>query len=321
MERLQHLFVLGGRYRLAERIARGGMGEVWSAHDLVLERPVAVKVLNTFTARERALAARFRDEARLAAKLQSRHIVEVYDFGEEEGLSYLVMELLPGTTAANEIASKGALPPDEVSRIVADTAKALATAHEAGVIHRDVKPSNILLTHDGDWKLADFGIARALDGASHTRTGEMFGTPQYLSPEMARGEPATPASDLYCLGIVAHEMLTGARPFDKPTPIATALAHVQEPPPPLPDSVPQPLAGIVDACLAKDPADRPASGREIAEALSSDTRVEPASGSLPTLDTSPGSVQPTEEALGPRGILVVSLVALIVVACLAAMVL
>ncbi len=243
MQRLQPSFLLGGRYRLSNRIARGGMGEVWSAHDQVLDRPVAVKIMHPHTATEKAFVARFHEEAKLAARLRSPHVIEAYDYGEDAELAFLVMELMPGTTVSNEITTHGRLPAERVAQIIADTATALATAHEAGVIHRDVKPSNILLSTDGTAKLGDFGIARALDGASHTRTGEMFGTPQYLSPEQARGEPATASSDLYCLGVVAHEMLTGTRPFDKPTPIATALAHVQEPPPPLPPRRPAAARG------------------------------------------------------------------------------
>lgn len=321
MQRLQPSFLLGSRYRLSSRIARGGMGEVWEATDEVLDRQVAVKILHSFTAAEQAVVARFHDEAKLAARLGSRHIVDVYDFGSDDGLSYLVMPLLPGRTVATEIAERGALPPDEVARIIADTADALGTAHEAGVIHRDVKPSNILLTSKGEGMLGDFGIARAVDGASHTRTGEMFGTPQYLSPEQAQGEPASAASDLYCLGIVAHEMLTGRRPFDKPTPIATALAHVHEPPPPLPDGIPEPLAGIITACLAKDPADRPRSGKEIAEHLrlaAAPIVVSPVTlGSIPTV-AAPAPAPPPE-SLGSRVLIGASIVGLVVVICVAAM--
>ena len=148
--------------------------------------------------------------------------------------------------------------------LLGQAALALGVAHEARVIHRDVKPANILVRPDGLVKLTDFGIARALDAAGHTRAGEMLGTPDYISPEQAMGEAATGASDLYALGVVAHEMLTGRRPFDRGTPIATALSHVNEPPPPLPEDTPEDLASLVSDCLAKDPADRPANARAVA---------------------------------------------------------
>ncbi len=295
------------------------MGEVWSAHDEVLDRPVAVKIMHPHTATEMAFVERFHEEAKLAARLRSPHVIEAYDYGHDEQLAFLVMELLPGRTVSNEIADHGSLPAERVAQIVADTASALATAHDAGVIHRDVKPSNILLADSGMAKLGDFGIARALDRASHTRTGEMFGTPQYLSPEQARGEAATPKSDLYCLGVVAHEMLTGSRPFDKPTPIATALAHVQEPPPPLPPDVPEPLAGVVTACLAKDPEDRPTSAREVAETLRAWVRGEP--DTLRNVPTINDDAPAPGEHLAPRVFLAASLVTFVVLACLAAMLL
>ena len=158
----------------------------------------------------------------------------------------------------------GPPPPETTVRILAQVADALDAAHRRGLIHRDVKPANILVRPDGLVKLTDFGIARALDAAGHTRAGEMLGTPDYISPEQAMGEAATGASDLYALGVVAHEMLTGRRPFDRGTPIATAMSHVNEPPPPLPEETPEDLASLVEDCLRKDPADRPVNARAVA---------------------------------------------------------
>ena len=148
--------------------------------------------------------------------------------------------------------------------MIGQCALALGVAHAAKLVHRDVKPANILVREDGLVKLTDFGIARAADASAHTRAGELVGTPAYISPEQALGRPATGASDLYALGVVGHEMLCGAKPFDKPTPLATAMSHIHEPPPPLPDDAPEALAGVIEELLAKDPADRPANARAVA---------------------------------------------------------
>lgn len=258
--------VLGRRYALTSRIATGGMGEVWQATDAVLGRTVAVKVMRPHTGAEPTFAARFRDEARHAASLQHPNIAAVYDFGEDDGTAFLVMEYVPGRPLSALLAD-GPVPPDRTRVIIGQAALALAAAHAAGVVHRDVKPANIIVTPTGQAKLTDFGIARAGDGATHTRTGEVIGTPDYISPEQATGRPVTGASDLYALGIVAHEMLTGVRPFDKSSPVATALAQISEPPPPLPPDTPDSLRHIVESCLEKEPADRPANAAAVAAAL------------------------------------------------------
>lgn len=267
MNRLQQGYRLGGRYLLGSRIASGGMGDVWRADDEVLDRTVAVKVLRPSTDSEPVFARRFRDEALYTAALAHPNIATVYDYGEEDHLAYLVMELVDGEPLSVLVRREGAQPPERVRSVMAQAALALGAAHEAGVVHRDVKPANILLTADGTVKLTDFGIARALDGSGHTQTGEVVGTPHYLSPEQAIGEAATGASDLYALGIVAHEMLTGRRPFDRNTPVATALAQVNDPPPPLPEHVAGELRELVEQCLAKRPDERPSSARELGERL------------------------------------------------------
>lgn len=259
--------VLSGRYTLTDLIAVGGMGEVWTAQDRVLGRTVAVKVLRPSAHDEPRFAERFRDEARHAAGLSHANIARVYDFGEDGDTAYLVMELVPGTPLSNLLATAGKQSPELTRSVLGQAALALAAAHEAGVIHRDVKPGNIIVTPDGTAKLTDFGIARALDASSHTRTGEVVGTPHYLSPEQALGQPATGSSDLYALGIVGFEMLTGRRPFDAGTPVATALAQVHDDAPPLPPEVPDDLRAVIDRCLAKDPAQRPRSAAAVAMAL------------------------------------------------------
>ena len=267
MNRLHEGLVLGERYSLRERIASGGMGDVWEAGDTVLSRTVAVKVLRPGTDEEEVFARRFRSEALYTANLLHPNIATVFDYGEDDNLAYLVMELVPGEPLSVLVQREGALDPERVRAIMGQAALALGAAHEAGVVHRDVKPANILVMPDGTVKLTDFGIARAVDGSGHTQTGEVLGTPHYLSPEQALGEAATGASDLYALGVVAHELLTGRRPFDKGTPVATALAQVNDPPPPLPPHVPPGLRSLIEQCLAKKGQDRPASARELGERL------------------------------------------------------
>ena len=267
MNRFEEGFVLGDRYTLVSRIASGGMGDVWEATDGVLERQVAVKILRPSMDEEEVFARRFRNEALHTANLAHYNIATVFDYGEEDNLAYLVMELVPGEPLSDVVKREGPLPPERVRAIIGQAALALGAAHEAGVVHRDVKPANILLMPDGTVKLTDFGIARAVDGSGHTQTGEVLGTPHYLSPEQALGEPATGASDLYALGVVAHELLTGRRPFDRGTPVATALAQVHDPPPPLPATVPGGLRRLIEQCLQKRPADRPSSARELGERL------------------------------------------------------
>src|SRR5690348_4998999 len=253
MNRLQEGFVLGDRYRLDHRIASGGMADVWAGTDSVLQREVAVKIMRPDVDHERLFALRFRDEAVHSAALLHTNIATLFDYGEDDGLAFLVMELVKGEPLSLLLRRRGALPAPEVRSLLGQAALALGVAHEARVVHRDVKPANILVRPDGLVKLTDFGIARALDAAGHTRAGEMLGTPHYISPEQAMGEAATGSSDLYALGVVAHEMLSGQRPFDRGIPVATALSHVNEPPPPLPEGVPQDLAELVADCLSKDP--------------------------------------------------------------------
>jgi serine/threonine-protein kinase len=267
VKRLHRDFVLGGRYRLGDRIASGGMADVWAATDLTLEREVATKVMRPDADHEEVFARRFRDEALHAASLLHTNIATVFDYGEDDGLAYLVMEKVEGRPLNRVIREDGPQPPDRVRAVIGQAALALGVAHEARVVHRDVKPANMILRTDGLLKLTDFGIARALGSAGHTRVGELLGTPHYLSPEQALGEPASGASDLYALGVVAHEMVTGRRPFSAETPIAIALAHVHEAPPPLPEGLPDNLAQVIGDLLAKNPDDRPPNARAVAVRL------------------------------------------------------
>ncbi len=257
--------LLGGRYRPLGRIASGGMGEVWRAKDELLGREVAVKLLRPHVAEDPAFRLRFRSEARIAAGLSDPGIAQVFDYGEGGGVAYLVMELVPGQSLAGILARDGALSPEITLDVVRQTAMGLHAAHRAGIIHRDIKPGNLLVTEAGVIKITDFGIARVLEAVPVTQTGILMGTAQYVSPEQASGDPLTPATDLYSLGVVAYECLTGHAPFRAETQVAIALMHIGEPPPPLPERIPQAVRDLVMACLAKDPPRRPASARELSE--------------------------------------------------------
>lgn len=258
---------LGSRYTLTRRVAVGGMGQVWEALDTVLGRAVAVKLLHQALSQDSDFADRFRAEARHAASLHHPNIATVFDYGEDEGTAYLVMELVPGQPLSQIIAERAPLSAAEAASVMAQAANALQAAHHGGVIHRDVKPANILITPDGIAKLTDFGISRAIGAAPMTQTGQVLGTAQYLAPEQALGQSATAASDIYSLGVVGYEMLTGVRPFDAGSVVATALAQVNQPPPALPESIPAEVRDVINAALAKDPADRPASAAAVGRAL------------------------------------------------------
>ncbi|WP_264028973.1 serine/threonine-protein kinase [Cellulosimicrobium sp. SH8] len=248
---------LGNRYRLVRRIAVGGMGEVWVAADDALGREVAVKVLRTEYAGNEDFLNRLRTEARNSAALSHPNIAQMYDYGETNGSGYLVMELVVGEPMADLLEREPVLPPARLLPILAQTARALHAAHLSGVVHRDVKPGNILIDRSGTVKITDFGVSLAANQVPMTATGMVMGTAQYLSPEQAVGQAATGASDIYALGIVAYESILGNRPFTGSTPVDIAVAHVNEPVPPLPSSVDPELSELVMVMLAKDPLARP----------------------------------------------------------------
>lgn len=255
--------VLAGRYRLEGRIAAGAVGQVWRATDLVLSRPVAVKLLRPEYAQHPETLARFRAEARHAASVTHPGIAQVYDYGEAGADSpYLVMELVDGPSLAGVLAT-GPLDPGDTMDVLAQAAAGLAAAHAAGLVHRDIKPANLLVGPDGQVKITDFGIAYAAGSAPLTRTGTLVGTPTYLPPERAAGGPATPASDLYSLGIVGYQCLAGRPPFSG-IPIEVAAAHRLRALPPLPATVPTGVAELIADLTAKEPAARPASAGEVA---------------------------------------------------------
>ncbi|SNS99232.1 serine/threonine protein kinase [Micrococcales bacterium KH10] len=259
--------IFGDRYRLVRQIAVGGMGEVWVAQDTSLSRDVAIKVLKAEFAGNTDFLARLRTEARNAASLSNSGIAQLYDYGEKDGIGYLVMELIIGEPMSDLLERSPVLPLDRTLDILAQAARALHSAHVAGVVHRDVKPGNILLERSGEVKITDFGVSLAADQAPMTATGMVMGTAQYLSPEQAVGKPATPSSDIYALGVIAYEALVGHRPFTGKTAVDIAVAHVNEPVPALSSSVPPDVAALVTRMLAKDPSDRPRSGAQLAVML------------------------------------------------------
>ncbi len=250
--------VLGNRYHILERVGGGGMALVFRAEDEYLGRPVAIKVLRSQYAADEEFVRRFRREAQAAASLSHPNIVGIYDVGEEQDLYYIVMELVEGRTLKSRIQEEGPLAPDEAARIAIEILDALDHAHQNRIVHRDIKPHNILLTKEGRVKVTDFGIARATT-ETMTHTGSIMGSAHYFSPEMAKGYPAGIKSDLYSLGIVLYEMLTGRVPFRGESPISVALKHVQEevlPPALLNSELPAELQDVIMRALEKDPADR-----------------------------------------------------------------
>ena len=257
---------LGGRFQLTTRIAIGGMGEVWKAKDLILGRIVAIKVLKEEYTGDPGFLQRFRAEARHTALLNHVGIANVFDYGEEEGSAYLVMELVPGQPLSSIIEHEQVLSPDRTLSMIAQTARALSVAHAQGLVHRDIKPGNLLITPDGRVKVTDFGIARLADQVPLTQTGQVMGTAQYLAPEQATGQLATGASDIYALGVIGYECLTGHRPFSGESQIAIALAQVNDAPPPLPEHLPKPVRALLMSMLAKDPKNRPADALKLSEA-------------------------------------------------------
>jgi eukaryotic-like serine/threonine-protein kinase len=290
--------VLGGRYRLDEELARGGMASVWIAEDALLSRRVAVKLLLPQLAADDALRTRFRNEAIAAAKLTHPGIVATYDTGDDDGLAYIVMELVQGKTLRRIIDQRGQLPAREAVDITSQVADALEHAHRQGLVHRDIKPANVLVQPDGRVKVTDFGIAKAAGGDDLTRTGTVVGTARYLAPEQVNGSPVDGRADVYALGLLLYEMLTGKSPFAADTDMATAVARLTSAPEPVRTVRPEISLGLEDVVarsLARDPEYRYQSAQEFKNALRTDAEGDP---------TAPHRVaprRPTPPAQPPSG--------------------
>ncbi|SCL23113.1 serine/threonine protein kinase [Micromonospora nigra] len=292
---------LGNRYRLDERIASGGMGDVWRGTDQVLGRTVAVKSLLPALLDEPGFAERFRGEARTMATINHPGVVDVYDFGNDQQIAFLIMEYVEGDPLSATLSRVGRLTPARTMALVAQAADALHAAHGKGIVHRDVKPGNLLVRPNGTLVLTDFGIARSELVGQLTAAGSVLGTASYISPEQATGQVATPASDVYALGVVAYQCLAGRRPFEGDNPLEIAMRHVREHPRPLPPDIPPQVRAVVERAMAKDPAARWPSAaalsnvaRQLKAQLSQQARAggqKPVSGAPSSPAPAPGRAQ------------------------------
>jgi eukaryotic-like serine/threonine-protein kinase len=292
--------VLNERYEVESTLGRGGMAQVYRANDRVLGRPVAVKVLSRKLSGDQKFLTRFRREAQASAGLNHPHVVSVYDTGAHDDLHYIVMEYVEGETLGSLMARDGPLPAGTSARIAADVAEALEAAHRQGLVHRDVKPGNVMIDPDGRVKVVDFGIARAATDDTLTQTGLVLGTAAYLAPEQARGEGVDARSDIYSLGCVLYEMLTGRPPFEADSPVAMAYKHVNERPAPPDGAVPPDMAAVVMRALEKDPTRRFQTAAEMQAALLATLPTGPMAAAMVPMAAGDTAVMPPAEAPPPE---------------------
>ncbi|GIM93389.1 serine/threonine-protein kinase [Paractinoplanes toevensis] len=298
--------ILGDRYRLDDRIAAGGMGEVWRATDTVLGRDVAVKTLHAGRAGDPGFQTRFRHEARAMAVLHHPGVADVYDYGQSGPDAYIVMARVNGQALNERIAERGRLSPAETMSIVAQAGRALEAAHEAGIVHRDVKPGNLIIQPDGTVVLVDFGVARSAESAALTGAKEVVGTALYIAPEQVSKESTGPSADIYALGVVAYHCLAGHPPFMGDSPIAVAVQHVSDEAPPLPADVPPAVAAVVTTAMVKDPADRFPSASamaDTAELALADQAAGAGSDTTAILAATPAPARPAAPVSGHTAVL------------------
>ncbi len=277
---------LANRYQLTSLIAVGGMGEVWRAEDTDLHRTVAVKVLKDTATGNDTFLRRFRNEAKNAAGLTHPNIAQIFDYGDHEGIAYLVMEFVDGEPLSSILEKERTISEVRVVHLLTQTSRGLGAAHAAGVMHRDIKPGNLLVFGDDQVKITDFGVSRSMGQTTLTATGMVMGTAQYLAPELALGKPATPASDIYALGVIAYEAVVGRRPFTAANAVDIAIAQVNEPVPPLPAEISSGMRHLIMLLLEKSPRKRPHSTEALEKVL----------GSLHVPDAAPTPVGPPPEA-------------------------
>jgi serine/threonine-protein kinase len=290
--------LLSGRYRLDQRIAGGGMGDVWQGTDEVLGRTIAVKIMLPSLLEEPGFVERFRAEARTMATINHSGVVRIYDFGNDDKVAYLIMEFVEGEALSRTLNRVGRLTPARTMSLIAQAADALHAAHEKGIVHRDVKPGNLLVRPNGTLVLTDFGIARSAAAAQLTVAGAVLGTASYLAPEQASGSVASSASDVYSLGVVAYQCLTGHRPYEGDTPLEIAMKHVTGTPRAMPSDIPVVVRQLVQKAMSKEPGARWGSAQEFAAAARRAAGVL-AKGTSATLPVAPVS-PPTPAVTKPR---------------------